>query len=75
MPPTADHCPADPVETAEAYVMGTLHGADAAAFEEHSIACATCATAVGEAEVYVRAMENAVRRLRSSVTAHGGSAT
>jgi hypothetical protein len=37
-------CTADAGEIAEAYVMGTLNAAEAAAFEEHYVACADCAT-------------------------------
>jgi hypothetical protein len=64
-PPTEfDGCPADPEAMAESYVMGTLHGTNLAAFEDHYLTCAGCASAVEAAEQYATAMRAAACRLR-----------
>ena len=60
-----DHCPADPKEVAEAYVMENLPEADLAAFEEHLLICPGCRAAVEDADQYVEAMREAARRLRA----------
>jgi hypothetical protein len=59
-----DRCPADAQEVAEAYCLGTLGRAEAAVFEDHCIACRSCAAAVQDAETYVHAMKAAAQRLR-----------
>jgi anti-sigma factor RsiW len=69
----ARHCPVDVEEAAEAYSIGTLQPADAAAFEEHFLICPRCACAVEDADKYVRAIKTAARRLRSSVGRASGA--
>jgi anti-sigma factor RsiW len=64
VPLDRDHCPADPGESAEAYVRGTLPDTDAAAFEEHLLGCAHCRAAVEQADIFVRAMRAAASKLR-----------
>ena len=65
-----DHCPADPKEVTEAYVMDNLPTADVAAFEEHLLLCAGCRAAVEDADKYVKAMRQAARRLRAEQGRH-----
>jgi hypothetical protein len=62
VPLDANQCPVNPYEVAEAYVLGML--VDAAAFEEHYLACGRCLAAVQAAEEYVAAMREAAERLR-----------
>ncbi len=64
MPLDPDRCPPDTDEIAEAYVMATLHGEDAAAFEQHLLICSGCRAAVEKAEEHARAAK-AASRLRS----------
>jgi hypothetical protein len=64
MPLDPTRCPADAEQVAEAYIMGTLTGADAAVFEQHSIACSRCASVVEDTDEYVRAMASAAMQLR-----------
>jgi hypothetical protein len=66
MPLSPARCPTDPEEVAESYLMGALPPADAAAFEEHYIACSGCAAVVEAADDYVRAMRNAARECRAT---------
>jgi len=61
-----NHCPVDPVETAEGYIMDTLGNADAEAFEEHCLICRRCLAVLEETERYVRAMDTAARLLRAA---------
>ncbi len=61
-------CPSDPVETAEAYGMGTLSREDAAALEEHYFLCGRCLAVVEDVERYVRTMQVAARRLRAGTS-------
>jgi hypothetical protein len=68
-----DRCPTDPDEVAEAYCMGALDRATAAAFEDHYVTCKTCGEIVEATERYVRAMKVAAQRLRPARAA-GGSA-
>ena len=59
---TMSACPQDPAETAEAYAMGRLSDQDAAAFEEHCLACPACTIEVLAAEAFVRAVRGAAKR-------------
>jgi hypothetical protein len=59
-------CPADPAEVAEAYCMGTLSPAEAAAFEEHYLACPACAGILKDVGRYVRAIATSARRIRKT---------
>jgi hypothetical protein len=68
MPLEATRCPADVDEVAEAYCMGTLGAVDAAAFDEHLLACDECWAAVEVTDRYVRAMREAAKRLRRDST-------
>jgi len=71
-----DGCPPDPIETAEAYCMGTLNAADATRFEDHYIACKQCAPIVEDAGLHVRAMQSTARLRESRRKARAaGSAT
>ncbi|MBZ5581860.1 MAG: zf-HC2 domain-containing protein [Acidobacteriia bacterium] len=59
----AYRCPPDPAEVAEAYVMETLAGSAAAAFEEHLLTCASCWVAVGKADIFAQAMTAGTRQV------------
>jgi len=61
-----NQCPADAEKIAEAYSMGTLNMADAAAFEEHYFACLRCLAAVEDMEPFVRRMRVAARRVAAA---------
>jgi anti-sigma factor RsiW len=65
-------CPGDRAEIAEAYVMGTLRADEAMAFEDHYVACNSCATALEKTASYVDAMRGAAKKLRS-VPMHAAS--
>jgi hypothetical protein len=52
-------------QVAEAYCMGTLPLPETTAFEDQYIACKRCATVVEDADSYVRAMQDAARKLRA----------
>jgi hypothetical protein len=43
------HCPANPEEVAEGYVMGTLTAEEAGAFEDHYVGCNRCAQVLQKA--------------------------
>jgi anti-sigma-K factor RskA len=60
----ASPCPVAPDEIAEAYVMGTLCTDEALTFEDHYIACNSCATVVENAAAYLDAMRTTARKLR-----------
>jgi hypothetical protein len=62
------HCPADPEETAEAYLLlnSTCQRGEARAFEEHCITCPRCTSILEETGRYVIAMKQAAERLRAS---------
>jgi hypothetical protein len=62
--PNPDRCPADPEETAEAYLLHHLTPAEVQAFEDHCITCARCAEILEQTERYVIAMKRAAERLR-----------
>ena len=55
-------CPIQPLETAESYILGHLAPAEAAAFEEHYIACPSCAATVEETARYISAMKQAANQ-------------
>jgi anti-sigma factor RsiW len=57
-------CPAGIEDIAEAYVMGTLPGPQAIAFEDHYAICDTCATVLYKTANYVGAMHAAARKVR-----------
>jgi anti-sigma factor RsiW len=65
MPLDASGCPPDPPEVAESYVMGRLGTEDARAFEAHFLICPACASAVEDADKFVRAIRTAAQRLRA----------
>ena len=56
-------CPADPVQVAELYVMDRLPAGQTAAFEDHYIGCAACATVLQDAIEYFTAMRAAAEEL------------
>ena len=58
-----NRCPQNIEEIAEAYVLGRLPDAEAAAFEEHYMACRDCADAALAAEQFVQAMRAAGQML------------
>ena len=58
----ANHCPPDPSETAEEYIIDRLKNADAEIFEEHCLICCRCLAALAETERYVRSMQTAAQR-------------
>ena len=59
-------CPVDCKEVAEAYCVGLLSPSEEGAFEDHYIVCSSCAAMVERTDVYVRGMQNAVRKLREN---------
>jgi hypothetical protein len=44
----SEHCPADPEETAEAYLLANLPTGEARAFEDHYITCPYCTAILEE---------------------------
>jgi hypothetical protein len=56
--------PQDVEQAAEAYCLGIMTLPEAAAFEDHYMACAQCAAIVECEDLYVGAMREAARRLR-----------
>ena len=60
-------CPANPEETAEAYLLRSLPLNEANRFEEHYYTCSSCAGVV-ERISYILAMKRTVDRLRASQT-------
>ncbi len=60
------HCPDSVEDLAEAYCMDSLPPGAARAFEEHCAVCPACATALGDADDFVRAMQEAARVLRAA---------
>jgi anti-sigma-K factor RskA len=61
MPLDANHCPPDPGELAEQYLLGMLLPEEVRTFEDHYLTCADCAAVVEKADAYVRAMRAAGR--------------
>ena len=61
----SNNCPPDPEAVAEAYLMGTLSGKQATAFEDHFVACNPCATVLQKTAEYLDAMRAAARKQRS----------
>jgi anti-sigma factor RsiW len=61
----SSECPVDLDEVAQGYVLGTLPTEQAVAFEDHYLACDTCATVLYKTVDYVDAMRAAARKLRS----------
>jgi len=69
--PGPDHCPHDPQETAEAYLLGHLQPDEAHEFEDHYLTCARCAALVEESAGFVAAMRQAAHKLgRSGAEPH-----
>ena len=62
----SEHCPADPEETSEAYLLLNLPAGEARAFEEHYITCPRCTAILEETAPYVFIMKQAAQRLRDS---------
>jgi len=60
----SQQCPPDIGELAERYHLGHLSPAEAAALEEHCLACARCTAELERAGTFVDAMRAASRRLR-----------
>jgi anti-sigma factor RsiW len=60
MPPP---CPADPAETAEAFVMKRMDPREAAAYEEHLACCNACREFVEMTRAFVQGMRDAGRQL------------
>jgi len=60
MPPT---WPADPVETAEAFVMKRMDPREALVYEEHLARCQACTKVVEMTRAFVQGMRDACRQL------------
>jgi len=54
-------CPADPVETAEAFVMKRMDPREAAVYEEHLARCRACSEIVEMTRAFVQGMRDAGR--------------
>jgi anti-sigma factor RsiW len=52
-----------PEEVAEAYILGALNEEQAAAFEDHFVACDTCATVLYKTADFVDAMHAAAWKM------------
>ncbi len=61
-----NHCPIDRDEIAEAFVLGNLPEAEASTFQRHLAGCSDCQAAVKRAADFVRAMEDAAKKIRDS---------
>jgi hypothetical protein len=57
------HCPADPEETAEAFVMKRMDQREAAVYEEHLAHCQACSKVVEMTRAFVQGMRDASRQL------------
>lgn len=70
------NCPLDVVELAEAYLLNRLPAPEAAAFEEHYLACPRCAEILEREQGLHDAIREAyganARRTRKAAHAHGG---
>jgi hypothetical protein len=53
-------CPADPIETAEVFVMKRMDSVDAAVHEEHLTRCQSCAQVVETTQAFVQGMRDAL---------------
>jgi hypothetical protein len=60
MPPP---CPADAVETAEAFVMKRMDPSEASVYEEHLARCQACTKMVEMTQAFVQGMRDAGRQL------------
>jgi hypothetical protein len=56
-------CPADPEETAEAFVMKRMDPTEASAYEVHLAHCQACAKVVEATRAFVQAIRDAGRQL------------
>jgi anti-sigma factor RsiW len=61
MPPP---CPADAVETAEAFVMKRMDPREASVYEEHLARCQACSEIVEMTRAFVQGMRDAGRQLK-----------
>ena len=59
----ADGCPEDPEDTAEQYLLRSLTPGETECFEEHYMACESCAEVLTAAEDYISSMRVAGLRL------------
>jgi len=59
-------CPEDPEDTAEQYLLRSLSTTEAERFEEHYMACDSCAGALSAAEDYISSIRVAGLRLAKS---------
>jgi hypothetical protein len=60
------HCPADPDATAAAYLAGCMAPEEAAAFEEHYLACPPCGEHFQFTEHFIAAYRRVAERLADS---------
>jgi hypothetical protein len=56
-------CPADPTETAEAFVMKRMDPREAAVYREHLARCQACSKAVETERAFVQGMRDAFGQL------------
>jgi hypothetical protein len=61
-------CPADPVETAEAYLLGRLSHEQREVFEDHFISCPLCTERLQFTEDFIKAVRHAAARLPGRAT-------
>ncbi len=66
----SSECPVDLDEVAQGYVLGTLPTEQAIAFEDHYLACETCATVLYKTVDYVDVMRAAARKTESKPRNH-----
>jgi anti-sigma factor RsiW len=59
----ANSCPADRMETAEAYVMNRMDPSEESIYEEHLAQCDACTKAVEDTRAFVQAMRDAAREI------------
>jgi hypothetical protein len=57
-----EHCPADPMETAEEFVMKRMDPRDALVYEGHLARCQTCSEIVEMTRAFVQGMRDASRQ-------------
>ena len=60
----SNHCPSDPSETAEQYLLNLLAPEESTRLEDHYLACAGCASTLEDTLRYVVALRSAAQRLR-----------
>jgi hypothetical protein len=57
------HCPSDPDETAELFLLNRLSPVEAARYREHAVTCCACALTLWESQNFIADIREACRDL------------